>query len=150
MTDFFENVWATHRGGGLYGAWATLGRGLGGAEKDLWNKMNKDALFLPFHATPEIWRSPAGRYMSCRRKSEQDPFTLLKNHLTDGRGVYCVYFAGVQNSENDIFHQEEPTPCHLNLSLNECEKRMRDFGPKPYGMSLRELGGRCAADGALV
>ena len=35
MVSFFEGVWDTHCGEGLYGAWEALGRALGGAEKDL-------------------------------------------------------------------------------------------------------------------
>ena len=55
-------------------------------------------------------------------KSET-PFTLIKNLLTDGRAVYCVYF-----------EKDEPTPAgldvhpavaYLNLPLNEEEKRRR-------------------------
>ena len=92
---------------------------------------------LPFHASPEMWRSPAGRYMSCRRKDENDPFTLLKNLLTDGRAVYCVYFSGEQIRQN-IFHYADPIVCYLNLPLNESEKRMRDFGPRPCAAYVRE------------
>ena len=93
MTDFFDRFVLAHRDLGLYAKWATLGGALGGAEKDLWTRMDKGARDLPFHATPEMWRSPAGRFMSCRRKDESDPLALLRNLLTDGRAVYCVYFS---------------------------------------------------------
>ena len=137
MTEFFDMFWMTHRGLGLYAKWATLGRVLGGPEKELWSKMDKDAKDLPFHATPEMWRSPAGRFMSCRRKDESDPFALLRNLLTDGGAVYCVYFPKEENGQN-VFHSADPTVCYLNLPLNDYEKRMRDFGPKPCAAYIRE------------
>ena len=108
---------------------------LGGAEKDLWGKMCRDAVSLPFHARPEIWRSNAGKYMSCRGKEEKDPFTLIKNLLTDGRAVYCVYFEKSELTPEGL--GVHPAVCYLNLPLTEEEKRRRDnFGPRRDGLTV--------------
>ena len=120
MRKFFDAFWNDHCESGLYDAWSSLGQVLMDADQTLWEMMNRDAVSLPFHARPEVRRSEAGRFMSCRAGGEQDPFTLIRNLLIDGRSVYRV-----------VFDLAEPTPMgvgvhpavvYLNLPLNHDEK----------------------------
>ena len=117
LTEFFDAVWDVHCGAGLYEAWDALGRALAGPEKDLWEKMSRDAVSLPFHARPEVRRSEAGKFMKCRAGEERDPFTLIKNLLTDGRAVYRVYFEKDEPSLAGL--GVLPAVAYLNLPLNE-------------------------------
>ena len=116
MRKFFDAFWNDHGESGLYDAWSSLGRVLMDSEQSLWEMMNRDAVSLPFHARPEVLKCEAGKFMSCRAGGERDPFTLIRNLLLDGRGIYRA-----------IFDLEEPIPVgvgyhpavvYLNLPLN--------------------------------
>ena len=113
------------------------------SEQTLWEMMNRDAVSLPFHARPEVRRSEAGKFMSCRAGGEHEPFTLIRNLLIDGRGVYRV-----------VFDLAEPTPMgvgvhpavvYLNLPLNSDEKnRLRQAQGESLGNKgrVQPAGGR--------